>query len=215
MTHYFDISIPITPTVTVWEGDPPVIVERAVSMDAGASYNVTRLDMGAHTATHVDAPAHFLPGGRGVDALDLDALVGPARVAEFDQTRGITAADLEAAGIPAGTERLLLKTPNSRLWRSHPGAFYRDFVGVTAGGARWLVQRGVRLVGIDYLSIEGTDDIYSGAPVHHVLLEAGVIILETLNLSAVEPGEYTLLCLPLNIPGADGAPARAVLAKDT
>lgn len=211
--EYIDISVAINPELPVWTGDPAVKITRASSIAAGDAVNVTRLDIGAHTGTHVDAPLHFLDGRRSVEQLDLDTLMGPAWVAAFDVPREITAIDLENAGIPAGTLRLLLKTRNSRLWDENGSAFEEDFVGIAADGARWLVEHGIRLVGIDYLGVERFDSVPHGAPVHKTLLAAEIILLEGLNLSAVEPGLYHLICLPVKIQGADGSPSRAVLLR--
>lgn len=211
--EYIDISVAIRPDLPVWSGDPAVAIHRASSIAAGDPVNVTRLDMGAHTGTHVDAPLHFLDGRRSVDQLDLNVLIGPAWVAEFDVNREITAADFKAAGIPTGIERLLLKTRNSRLWSEKPAEFDEDFVGIAEDGARWLVEQGIRLVGIDYLGVERFDSVPLGAPVHKTLLAAEMILLEGLNLSAVDPGAYQLICLPVKIQGADGSPGRAVLVR--
>lgn len=212
MTLY-DISVSVRPDLPVWEGDPSVRLQRVASMDDGASCNITFLDMSAHTGTHVDAPLHFVPGGRSIEALDPRAMVGPVVVAEFSAPRHITAADLQAAAIPEDTQRLLCKTSNSRLWREGPPGFSTEFVGLAPDGAQWLVQHGIQLVGIDTLSIERYDSVMSGAPVHHTLLEAGMVILEGLDLTGIVPGAYTLLCLPLKLQGSDGAPCRALLAK--
>lgn len=211
---YIDISVAIRPDLPVWEGDPSVSVVRESSIAAGDGVNVTRLNMGAHTATHVDAPLHFIDGGRGVDRLDLSVLIGPAWVAELDVPREIGAADLQRAEIPAGTERLLLKTHNSRLWSEKPAIFDEDFIGISVEGARWLIEHDVKLVGIDYLSVERFDSVMHGAPVHKMLLGAETILIEGLNLSEVQPGAYRLLCLPVKIANADGSPCRVVLGKD-
>lgn len=209
-----DISVAIRPDLPVWKGDPAVSVLRESSIAAGDAANVTHLNMGAHTGTHVDAPLHFLDGRRGVDRLDLETLVGPAWVAEFNVASEISAADLEAANIPTGTLRLLLKTRNSRLWREKPTAFDEDFVGVSTDGAEWLVQHAIQLIGIDYLGVERCDSVARGAPVHKTLLGAEIILLEGLNLSAVQPGAYRLICLPVKIRDADGSPSRAILIQD-
>lgn len=209
----YDISIPIDANLPVWDGDPPISVERVMRMEAGDAYNLTRLEISAHTGTHVDAPLHFVPGGGAVESLALGALTGPARVVEFDLEGDIGAAHLEAAAIPPGTQRLIFKTRNSRLWEQRPTPFVTTFSGVAEDGARWLVERGVRLVGIDYLSIEGYASVEAGSPVHRILLGAGVVVLEGLDLRAVPPGAYDLFCLPVKISGADGAPARAILVS--
>ena len=198
-----DVSVPIRPGMVVWEGDPAVSFEQAMSIEAGDSANVTALELGAHTGTHVDAPLHFLPDGAGADRLPLEALVGPALVLGLEQLDGdVRAEDLD---FPQGTERLLLKTPNSRLWGRDD--FVAEHVTVAPDAANLLVERGVRLVGIDYLSI--------GSPeTHRILLDAGVVPLEGLDLRAVEPGPYQLVALPLRLVGVDGAPARVVLIAD-
>ena len=190
-----DISRPIGPDTPVWPGDPPVVVEPVARLEAGDPAEVSRLALGTHTGTHVDPPAHFIPGGATVDTLALDVLVGPAVVADFTVAGPVDPPALEALSLPDGTTRLLLKT----------GA---DTGALTADGAQWLVDRGMSLVGADTLSIEPETDNY---PVHRTLLGAGVVIVEALDLSSVTPGSYQLVCLPLRIAGGDGAPARAVL----
>jgi arylformamidase len=192
-----DISLPIGPETPVWPGDPPVVIEPVARVDRGDPADVSRLVLGTHTGTHVDPPAHFLPGGVTVDALALDVLVGPAMVAGFPAGPIDGAALDSVAASGDASARLLLKTGGAA------GA-------VTPDGARWLVERGVRLVGADTLSIEPASDDY---PVHRVLLGAGVVIVEGLDLTAVTPGEYQLVCLPLRIVGGDGAPARAALIR--
>ena len=190
-----DISLSISGAMAVWPGDPPVLVEPLSRVEAGDVAAVSRLALGTHTGTHVDPPAHFLAGGATVDQLPLDVLVGPAVVADLTGGGPIDAARLEALGLADGTVRLLLKTSATEGL-------------LTPDGAAWLVERGVRLVGADTLSIEPATDNY---PVHRCLLGAGVIIVEGLDLTAAAPGRYQLVCLPLRIAGGDGAPARAVL----
>jgi arylformamidase len=208
VTKIFDMSLRL-PT---WPGNAPYEFQAVKRMASGDSSNVSRVQLGTHTGTHVDAPRHFMDQGRAVDELDLHELVGPCLVAEVPVASGrtaITPAHLErAAGTPA-PRRLLLKTPNSSLWGT--GAFNPDFAFISPEAAQWLVTAGVGLVGVDYLSIE--EFRKPGAPTHHILLEAGVVIIEGLNLADVEPGEYELICLPLRIEGSDGAPARAILRK--
>lgn len=204
-----DISAAVQPDMHVYEGDPPVVIERAKSIAAGDIANVTRLAFGAHTGTHVDAPVHFIEGAPGVDALPLDALIGPATVVDATNiTADIDAAALASLAIPAGATRVLFKTPNSKLW-DEP-SFSPKFFGLLPDAARVLAGRGVRLVGVDYLSVASHAD---PAPTHEALLRDGVVIVEGLDLRRAGPGEYTLICLPLLIPGADGAPARAVLTR--
>ncbi|MEX1169435.1 MAG: cyclase family protein [Chloroflexota bacterium] len=204
-----DISVPIRNGMVTFEGDPKVHLQRASSMDEGGICNVSRLDFGVHSGTHVDAPVHFINGAAGVEAVAIDALVGPALVVDaraFDGPFG--RASIEALGIPAGTARLLFRSRNSELW-SEP-VFTSSFSGVTEDGARALIDLGVRLVGIDYLSIAPFGD---PTPTHAALLAADVVILEGLDLRAVEPGEYDLVCLPILIPGSDGGPARAIVRR--
>lgn len=200
-----DISLPIHPEMTVYEGNPPVRVEQVSSLEDGHVAAVSRLVFGSHTGTHVDAPAHFIPDAPASDSIPLEALLGPARVVD---ARGVADNLSQAALLPLEElpDRVLFKTRNSELWTQR--AFNPEYVGLTEGAARQLVDAGVRLVGIDYLSIAPHGD---PTPTHLVLLEAGIVILEGLDLSHVEAGEYELLCLPLLIPGCDGAPARAVL----
>ena len=194
MPVIIDISLPIGADTPVWPGDPPVVVEPVTRVEAGDIAGVSRLSLGTHTGTHVDPPAHFLPGATTVDALPLDVLVGPAVVAGVP-AGPIDRASLESLGLADGSTRVLLKT----------GAADGT---LTTDGARCLVERAVRLVGIDTLSIEAATDDY---PVHRILLGAGVVIVEGLDLAAAPPGPYELVCLPLRIVGGDGAPARAVL----
>lgn len=205
----YDITLPISPGMPVWPGDPALVLERVESMDAGAHVNVSRLACSVHTGTHVDAPHHFLNDGRTVESLPLDALTGPAWVAALPPGADlVTASVLEAASIPAGTTRLLLKTCNSEIWRRGEMRFQEDFVAVAPDGAEWLLAHGIRLIGVDYLSVAPFQD---SDPTHHILLKAGVVILEGVDLSAVEAGAYDLYCLPLKLVGSDGAPARAIL----
>lgn len=203
-----DISVAIGPDLGVWPGDPPTAIERVCDVAAGDGYTLTRLSLSAHLGTHVDAPAHFVAGGATVDGLDLGTLIGPAVVVDLRHVAAIGAGDLDAAGVPPGTRRLLLRTRNSDRWARGQRAFDPGFVGVTPDGAAWLVAHGVRLVGIDGPSIAPFDDVE--AP-HVALLGAGVVVVEGLDLHAVAPGAYTLACLPLKVAGAEGAPARAVL----
>jgi len=205
----YDISLPISPAMPVWPGDPALVLERVESMDDGAHVNVSRLSCSVHTGTHVDAPHHFLNDGRTVESLSLDALTGPAWVAAIPPGADlVTAPVLEAASIPAGTTRLLMKTRNSEIWRRGEMRFQEDFVAVSPDGAEWLLAHGIRLIGVDYLSVAPFQD---SDPTHHLLLKSGVVILEGVDLSAVEAGAYDLYCLPLKLVGSDGAPARAIL----
>jgi arylformamidase len=201
-----DISVPIRSDMPIYAGDPGVELERASSIAEGGHANVSKLSMGVHTGTHVDAPVHFIEGAPGMEGVPLDALYGPAVVVDATAVvaDSLGEAELEGLDIPAGAERVLLKTRNSELWAQ---PFTRDVVRLDGSGARFLVARGVRTVGLDYLSIGDHD-------AHRELLGAGVVPVEGLDLREIEPGAYTLVCLPLDIVGSDGAPARAVLIED-
>jgi len=213
--QYIDISVPVSNDIPVWEGDPKVEIRSAASIAAGDIANVSFLNMGAHTGTHIDAPVHFVQGQKGVDSIAVDRLIGEAVVVDFGDLEGeIHYEDFERMNIPAGTKRLLCKTSNSRLWTLYPNRFYKDFIGVSDSGARWVVEHGIDVLGVDYLGVERFDSVACGAPTHHRLLEAEVIIIEGLNLSAVEPGPYELICLPVRMKNLDGAPCRAILVKE-
>lgn len=204
-----DISVPIRSGMVTFEGDPLVHLERASSMADGAICNVSRLDFGVHSGTHVDAPVHFIDGAAGIEAIGLDVLVGPALVVEARDVVGpFDRAAIDGLVIPRGTERLLFRSRNSELWNN--STFDGSFSGVTQDGAEALVDLGLRLVGIDYVSIA---PFGNPTPTHLALLGAGVVILEGLDLREVEPGAYDLICLPLRIPGSDGGPARAIVRR--
>jgi arylformamidase len=205
-----DISLSIGPDMLTWPGDPPVEIEPARRLSKGDSANVSELRLGTHTGTHVDPPFHFIDMGPTAEVLDLDVLVGPAVVADLRGAgAAITPAELEALNLRSGTERVLFRTPNSELWTSKKVTFPDSYTALTPDGARWCVDRGIRLVGTDFLSIEQRGA--PGHPTHVALLKAGVIILEGLDLSRVDPGAYDVTVLPLKILGGDGAPARAIL----
>lgn len=206
-----DVSLPISESLVVWPGDPPVRISQPAHLARGDTATISRLDLGAHTGTHVDAPAHFVAGGLGVDQLDLEALIGPAWVVHALEVDLLSAEVLAGLRIPPGTERVLFRTRNSERWARGEQEFYPDFVGIAADGAQWLIERGVRLVGTDYLSVAPFHDTVA---THQLLLRAGIIVLEGLNLSDISPGAYHLVCLPLKIEGGDGAPARAILIGD-
>ena len=169
---------------------------------------MSRLECDVHVGTHVDAPWHYLEDGNTVEQLPLDVLVGPAIVAYLPGVSAVTTGDLASVTLPTDTERLLLRTRNSELWAAEVTEFREDYVALTVDAARWVVDQGIRLVGVDYLSVQRYDD----SPLtHQILLKADVIILEGLNLADVQPGAYELVCLPMLLVGAEGAPARAVL----
>lgn len=208
MTIY-DISLTISPELPVWPGDPAVQLTQVAAMDQGDNANVSHLSFGVHTGTHVDAPHHFLNDNRTVESLPLEVLTGPCYVFQFpDDVDAITAEVLERTAWPSGVTRVLFGTRNSKIWARGENTFQTDFVGITEDGAHWLVEKGVRLVGVDYLSVA---PYKQSRPTHEVLLNAGVVIVEGLDLSAVPRGFYDLYCLPLKIAGSDGAPTRAIL----
>ena len=210
MTLY-DISLTIAEDLPVWPGDPKIELRKISKIEDGEEANVTHISASVHIGTHVDAPDHFLGNGQTVENIPLDLLVGAAFVVEMHVDGQISAVDLQSASIPEGTKRLLIKTANSQLWAEGVTEFKSDFIALEADAAAYLVNQGVEVVGVDYLSVAPFAD---PAPTHRILLEAGVLVIEGLNLSGVEPGEYTLLCLPLKISGSDGAPARVLLQRD-
>lgn len=208
-TRLIDVSLTIYPGMCQWVGEEIVATEALSSTPADVA-NVTRLVLTSHTGTHVDPPRHFVHGGATVDQIPLERWIGPCWVADLtDAAPEVTAADLDAAVVPAGVERLILKTRNSALWRAAPDVFDDRFVGLSLDGAAWVVQRGIRLVGIDYLSIGPFHT--TGTETHLMLLENDVIVVEGLDLNEVEPGAWELLCLPLKLLDGDGAPSRVAL----
>lgn len=209
MTRIIDISVPVYSGMVYFPGDAGVEVEPYHEITKGDHANLSVLKLGSHSGTHVDAPRHFVDGMAGVDELPLEALVGPARVLDLTGAAGsVSAAGLESAGL-GDAVRVLLKTSNSGLWDSDE--FSTQYVSLDDDAASLLVDRGVRLVGIDYLSIEKFRS--RTTHVHQTLLRASVIILEGVDLRNVDAGDYQLACLPLKIRGGDGAPARAVLIE--
>jgi arylformamidase len=208
--HIYDISLTLSPALPVWPGDPKIVVERIEKMEEGAHSNLTMISMTAHAGTHVDAPFHFLGGdAMTVERLPLNMLTGRAYLLHLpDEVSLITASVLKNADIPPRTRRLLLKTRNSSLWAAQPGQFVTDYVAISADGAQFLVEHGVKLVGVDYFSVAPFNET---APTHQILLQAGVVVVEGLNLAEVSQGRYALYCLPLKLLGSDGAPARVIL----
>lgn len=204
----YDISLTISPNLPTWPSDPVVFLERVHKIEEGSNANVSRLDMGVHTGTHVDAPYHFFTEGSSVENISLRTLTGRVYVLHLPDVDEITDKVLESAEIPPRTRRLLFKTRNSELWANQVTDFRSDFVGLSADGAQYLVDRKVKLVGMDYLSVS---PYKQSRPTHEILLKAGVVIVEGLDLSQVSQGRYTIYCLPLKLGGSDGAPARAIL----
>jgi arylformamidase len=205
MPRIHDITVPLTTGMSTYPGDPPFVLEPVHRLD-DSPFELSRLALSTHTGTHVDAPSHFIPGGASVDQLPLEILLGKARVVELLVREKVGRADLEALDLRDDL-RVLLKTRMSGQLLK-PG-YHQDHVYLSEDAALYLAQAGIKLVGIDYLSVDrfGSTDF----PAHRALLGAGVIVLEGLDLSEVEPGEYEMACLPLRVAGADGAPARVVL----
>jgi arylformamidase len=204
----YDISLGLSPELPVWPGDPPIVLERVSKIEEGANANVSHFSGSVHVGTHVDAPVHFLKDGVGIEAIPLDAMIGRAYVIDLSTASVLGADVLERAGIPPRTKRVLIKTKNSQLWADGVKEFREDFVGVDTSGAEWLARKSVQLVGVDYLSVA---PFKQGKEPHTILLGAGIVIVEGLNLSEVNQGRYNLYCLPLKLLGSDGAPARAIL----
>ncbi|HXW66346.1 MAG TPA: cyclase family protein [Thermoplasmata archaeon] len=204
-----DVSMPLFAGMPSFPGDPEYSITPDRSIARGDAYNVSRLVLGTHAGTHVDPPCHFLPGAPAIDAIDLGALNGRCHVVTVDEeAREVGPADVDA--IPPGTERVLFRTANSARWQ-HELRFFPDYVALAPSAARALAARGLRLVGIDALSVES--DPSGSFPVHHALLGSGALILEGLLLGSVAPGAYELACLPLRLRGGDGGPARALLTS--
>jgi arylformamidase len=206
---WIDVSVPLHSGMVHWPGDPEVSISRISSMENGDECNVSTISMSAHTGTHMDAPLHFLANGAGLDRLPLEAVIGPARVIAIRDPRSVTAAELARHGIRRG-ERILFKTHGAAArWKK--GTFDEDYVYVSLDAAGFLAARGVRVVGVDYLSVGGFRE--DSAETHRVLLSAGIWIIEGLDLSRVKPGRHDMVCLPLRIAGGDGAPARVALRR--
>ena len=204
---WIDVSVPVRSGMAHWPADPEVTLERTSSIDAGDNANTTRLDMSAHTGTHMDAPIHFFDEDPGMEALPLDIVMGPARVIGIEGEEPIDRGQLEGLDIRSG-ERILFRTTNSdRAWWDRD--FDPAYVHVSLEAAELLGEAGVALVGVDYLSVGGYQS--DGVETHRALLGAGVWIVEGLDLSKVEPGDYELICLPINLVGSDGAPARVLV----
>jgi arylformamidase len=204
----FDISLPISDSLVVWPKDPPIRITQPRHFSKGDHAVVSHLDLGAHSGTHIDAPAHSIPGGADLDSISLDRLIGPALVVFAPNVDLITPQVLDTLAIPPATRRVLFRTRNSALWSDGHTTFDERFVAISEAGAHWLIERGAWLVGIDYLSVAPYSDT---GPTHRAFLSAGIVPLEGLDLSKVQPGLYELICLPLRVAGAEGAPVRAIL----
>jgi arylformamidase len=207
----YDVTVPLHNGLPTWPGDPGIEIHDCQSLANGDGANVSLLHFGAHTATHVDAPAHFIEGAAKVEALPLDALIGEAEVIEVSEDRLVIDEEFIGANFKSGVKRILFKTRNSAFWNEPKLKFHTDFTYLDLNAATKLVHEGIRLVGIDYLSIEKFGQ--ASHETHVALLSGGVIILEGVNLSNVPAGKYELICLPLRLRSnlGDGAPARVVL----
>lgn len=207
----YDVTVPLSNELPTYPGDPGIEIGEWRSLAKGDSANVSVVNFGAHTGTHVDAPAHFIEGAAKIETLPLDSLIGPATVVEVPDDRLVVDEDFVKANVSPGTERVLFKTKNSAFWNEPNPQFHTDFTHLNVGAATWLRDQGAKLVGIDYLSIEKSKS--PGHPTHVALLSKGVVILEGLNLTDVQAGRYELICLPMRLRSelGDGAPARAVL----
>jgi arylformamidase len=212
-----DITFPITPEMVTWnDSEAGCMVEWVLRIEEGGSpCNVSKVSIGSHLGTHLDAPLHFIAGGATLETLDLNRLIGPCLVVELPNLAqpNITAADLDKAAIPPGTKRLLFKTSNSRQRLLEDSKFRPEFVAIAPDAAKWLVSHNVEVVGVDYLSVGSAVD-GTGTQTHQILLGAGLIAIEGLYLSSIDPGLYTLICLPLKVAGAEGGPVSAVLISD-
>jgi arylformamidase len=200
---YIDIGIPLDERILVYPGDPQPRIEFSRS----DGWTVGEYHGGLHAGTHLDAPWHAIPSGKRLHELDLGTFVGPCFVADLQRLdRRVRADDLEAAGMPAGARRLLIKTRNSgrEYWRE---AWDENAIGIDVGAAAWCAARGLCLVGIDYLSVEPAGE----SAAHRKLFENGIAILEGLRLGHVSAGEYELIAAPVNLIGTDAAWCRALL----
>jgi arylformamidase len=209
LSNWIDISVPVRNGMVHWPGDPAFHIERALDQKKGDPATVSKMTLGVHTGTHMDAPLHFIPNARTIDQMPLEATVGRARVIEIRDPVSIKREELLDHSISAG-ERILFKTANSdHVWSSDQ--FNENFVFITQDAAQFLAERRILCVGVDYLSVGGFH--IDGPETHHALLGAGIWIIEGLNLKGVAPGEYELACLPLKLAGSEGAPARAILRR--
>jgi len=205
---FIDISLPVQADLPAWPGDPKIKLYWLSQIDQGSEANVSGLKMSVHSGTHIDAPFHFIQKGATIDKIDLEEMIGNAIVIEVpSHLTSINFEYLETLDL-LGCERILFKTKNSLKWERNEKIFDRTFIGIDPDGAKWLVGKKIRLVGIDYLSIAPYECTVEP---HKILLGAGILVLEGLNLSNVEGGKYRLICLPLNLVGREGAPARAML----
>ncbi|PIN92972.1 cyclase [Candidatus Pacearchaeota archaeon CG10_big_fil_rev_8_21_14_0_10_31_24] len=205
-----DISIPVSKKTPLWPGTSRIVLKKFRSLKRGDNSNDTEIEMSMHAGTHIDAPLHFIRKGASIDQLPLKTFMGSVFVAYLPKVKEINAEVLKKLNLPKKVERILFKTSNSLLWKNGILKFKKDYVGLTKDATLWLSRRGVKLVGVDYLSVAKFNEIVS---VHKILLKNKVILLEGIDLSGVSPGTYHLICLPLKISKAEAAPVRAILIK--
>ncbi|MQG76847.1 MAG: cyclase family protein [SAR202 cluster bacterium] len=206
----WDVTLALSSKVPTYLGDPSFKRRLVQAIANGKTADVSLLTLSAHIGTHVDAPSHLFEGGKTVDELDLEVMLGTALVVEFIGQGPITMGFLEKCDIAVSEERVLFKTHNSSLW-DRP-EFQNDYVGLTVDAADWLIDNGARLVGIDYLSIDAPGNL--DLSVHRTLLDNEIVVVEGLDLRQVSPGRYKLVCLPMKIEGSEGAPARVILLPE-
>jgi len=206
-----DITLPLSPNTPVWDGDQGISIQQTVFKGETSDFNISRVEMGVHAGTHIDSPFHLFNAGYTVDEIPLEVLIGQATILEISSSwEVINSEALLTSGFKPGIERLILKTRNTEFWIRDPYGFHADYIGINSDGAEFLVNQGLKLIGIDYFSASPVSDLVSP---HEILLDAGVVILENAYLVDVELGEYECLCLPLKLQGTDGAPVRAVLSR--
>lgn len=211
MAKIHDVTLTLSADLPIWPNHEAPEIRPLRSMDAGGRNNMSHLSLNVHCGTHVDAPKHFVADGYGMDRIPTEVLIGPCVLAHFPEADEITPDMLDGLGLAPGTERLLLRTRNSEFWSDFGQGFRPDYVALTPEAGRWVVERGIRLVGIDYLSVERFRE--PGNDTHRTLLGAEVVLVEGLDLRRVAQGPYELICLPLKLKDCDGAPARVVLRE--
>ncbi|MBR9922104.1 MAG: cyclase family protein [Bacteroidetes bacterium] len=208
MGQLIDISNPLHPALPVWPGSHGIHINKLMDQEKGDEATVSRLDIDIHSGTHIDAPLHFIKGGKTTAEISLSKLNGPCRVVELRGIKSIRPEHLDALRLPKETKKILFKTDNSKKWQNLSHPFDKDFTALSPEGAKWITENDIELVGIDYHSIQRFSD---PTETHITLLKKEVVILEGLNLGHIQPGPYRLWCLPVSIKGVEGAPARAVL----
>jgi len=210
--NIIDISIPLSEKTPVWEGDKGISISRVEKIEEDRDFNVSRIELGVHAGTHIDAPFHVFEDGDTVNQIPLDILIGSVQVVEIPN--GISVIDkncLMNLNFQDGIDRILFKTSNSIYWETDPFSFHKEYVAINSEGAEYIADMDLRLVGVDYFSVSSYDDLKQP---HLILLDRGIVLLENLDLSQVVPEIYKLICLPLKIIDTDGAPVRAVLIAE-